>query len=175
MGIGLKLETKGSWYQKKTKSFERFITSEMSLKNVPLLFFFWVLQGCSISVHLSFPFVYLFTPSFPFSLLLLVGILLLWRKQWVLSRFFLCIDARESLRNSKHRLIAPTPFCLFFTLFTYQIVDMLNMHTNIVIVLQLERQGEVWERDREVFRGREWRTHMQLLDECVFHAMPPCR
>jgi hypothetical protein len=52
---------------------------------------------------------------------------------------------------------------------------MLNMHTNIVIVLQLERQGEVWERDREVFRGREWRTHMQLLDECVFHAMPPCR
>jgi hypothetical protein len=74
--------------------------------------------------------------------------------------FFLCIDARESLRNSKHRLISSHTFLLFLhSLYISNCWYMLNMHTNIVIVLQLERQGEVWEREIERFFEGESEGH----------------
>lgn len=133
----------------------------MSLKNVPLLFF----SGCFkvalsrtplISICL---FIYTIFPI-PFSLLLLVGILLLWRKQWVLSRFFLCIDARESLRNSKHRLISSHTFLLFLhSLYISNCWYVEYAHKHCYSISQLERQGKVWEREREKFFEGESEGH----------------
>lgn len=133
----------------------------MSLKNVPLLFFLGASRLLYL-VHLSFPFVYLFTPSFSFSFFFTFTC---WDSSSLTKTmgsflFFLCIDARESLRNSKHRLISSHTFLLFLhSLYISNCWYMLNMHTNIVIVLQLERQGEVWEREIERFFEGENEGH----------------
>jgi len=144
----------------------------MSLKNVPLLFFLgasrllYLVRTPLLSICL---FIYTIFFLFLFLYFYLLGFFFFDENNGFFLVFFSVLMQEKVWETQNIDSLAPTPFCFFFTLFTYQIVDIyiyvcvcvcvLNMHTNIVIVLQLERQGEVWEREIERFFEGESEGH----------------